>query len=144
MRRRERNWLHLSAGLAGATGIVYAVMRYLLEPSEPFAVVNHPWQPHVQHLHVLTAPLLVFGIGLIWIDHVRRYRLARKRRRRRSGLAMAWLAGPMIVSGYALQVSVDDLWRTVWIIVHAGTSGVWLTGYLAHQLSPGGRPGRPR
>ena len=28
-----------------------------------------PWQPAVQHLHVLAAPLLVFALGLIWKAH---------------------------------------------------------------------------
>jgi hypothetical protein len=31
-------------------------MRCLAEPADEWAVVNHPWQPHLQHLHVLAAP----------------------------------------------------------------------------------------
>ena len=45
-------------------------MRYLMEPTDLFSVVNHPWQPTLQHLHVLVAPLMVFAVGLIWKKHI--------------------------------------------------------------------------
>ncbi len=45
-------------------------MKFLMESADEWAVVNHPWQPHVQHLHVLAAPLLVFACGLLWKNHV--------------------------------------------------------------------------
>ena len=70
MSRSERLFLHVANGLVGGTGLVYAAMRYLMNPTDEWSVVNHPWQPHVQHLHVLVAPLLVFAAGLIWSRHV--------------------------------------------------------------------------
>jgi len=51
----------VSTVLVAGTGVVYAGMRYLLAPADPFAVVNHPLPPTIQHLHVLVAPLLVFA-----------------------------------------------------------------------------------
>ena len=75
MSRLEAWTLHAATLAVGGTGLVYAWMLYLLKPSDPYAVVNHPWQPGVQHLHVLTAPLLVFAAGVIWRAHVwRRFR----------------------------------------------------------------------
>ncbi|HXO18770.1 MAG TPA: hypothetical protein VOA87_02470, partial [Thermoanaerobaculia bacterium] len=70
MTRLEAWTVHAATILVGSTGLVYAWMRYLLAPADPFAVVNHPLQPLVQHLHVLAAPLLVFAVGLIWRRHV--------------------------------------------------------------------------
>ena len=56
MNRTEAWFVHLSTLLVGITGVIYAIMRYLMEPTDPFSVVNHPWQPTLQHLHVLVAP----------------------------------------------------------------------------------------
>ena len=47
-------WIsHAATLLVGGTGLVYAWMRYLVHPADPFAVVNHPLQPLAQHLHIL-------------------------------------------------------------------------------------------
>ena len=63
MTRTEAWFSHVAAALVGGTGLVYGWMRYFAESDDPFAIANHPWQPHFQHLHVLTAPLLVFACG---------------------------------------------------------------------------------
>ncbi len=128
--------MHASALLVGGTGLVYAWMRYLVTPADPFAVVNHPWQPACQHLHVVVAPLLVFCAGLIWRRHVwAGYRL-RILSRRRSGLELALSLVPMIASGYFIQITVEDAWRRSWVWVHLTTGVLWIAGYLAHQLLP--------
>lgn len=118
-----------------ATGLAYAWMRYFLRPSDPFAVVNHPWQPAVQHLHVLAAPLLVFVIGLVWKRHVAMSLRLEVRERHRSGLALALAFAPMAASGYLLQISTGDAWRRTWVVVHLATSALWLGGFLIHQLA---------
>ncbi|HSN57601.1 MAG TPA: hypothetical protein VLT32_23225, partial [Candidatus Sulfomarinibacteraceae bacterium] len=87
MSRGEAILLHLSNAAVVATGVVLAVMVYLIEPAEEWAVVNHPWQPHVQHLHVLAAPWLVFAVGVIWVSHLVA-RLGKGRRGRTTGLAL--------------------------------------------------------
>ncbi len=139
MTRGEAWTLHLGNVLVGGTGLVYAWMRYLVEP-EPdelgFAIVNHPLQPDVQHLHVLVAPLLVFGAGMIFRRHVWARVRSGFEPRRRSGLVLFALLLPMVLSGYLLQVSGGDPWRSAWIWTHAGTSLVWVAAYVLHLLSP--------
>jgi len=134
--RAELWLLQAATALVGGTGLVYAWMLYLLKPADPFSVVHHPWQPAVQHLHVLAAPLLVFAAGLIWRRHVRAGWRSGARARRRSGVAVALTLFPMIASGYLLQTAVDDAWRKAWVAVHLAASALWLAGYLAHQLTP--------
>ncbi|HEY4565474.1 MAG TPA: hypothetical protein VIJ36_21035 [Thermoanaerobaculia bacterium] len=133
MSRFEAWMLHVSNLLVGGTGLVYAWMLYLVKPTDPYAVVNHPWQPQVQHLHILVAPLLVFTAGLVWRRHVWSQWKRGMEDRRRSGLSLVSLLVPMIVSGYLIQTSVDDRWRRIWVWVHLVTAGLWLLGYLAHQ-----------
>ncbi len=141
---------HLANLAAGGTGLVYAWTCYLVEPADPFAVVNHPWQPALRHLHVLAAPLLLFACGWIGRDHAWRRVRSGHRERRRSGLALFLLVAPMALSGYLLQTGADERWRQVWVVVHVASSCLWVVAYLAHQLAPrragpasagGGQPG---
>jgi hypothetical protein len=134
--RFEALFLHLSTLLVGGTGLVYAWMVFLSRPSDPYALVNHPWQPAVQHLHILTAPLLVFASGLIWRRHVWAGWKRGGRERRRSGVSLALTVVPMVISGYLIQTAVEESWRQAWVIVHLASSTLWLLGYLAHQLLP--------
>lgn len=134
MNRWEAATLYVANLLVGGTGIVYAVMRYLLEPADEWAVVNHPWQPHVQHLHILVAPLLVFACGIIWRGHV-----ASKLRNgngngngRRSGPGLLLALAPMVVSGYLIQTTVAESWRQVWTVLHLFSSGVWIVVFVGH------------
>jgi len=134
MSRWEQWTVHLSTLLVGGTGLVYAWMKYLLEPVDPFAVVNHPFQPAIQHLHVLGAPLLVFGIGIIWREHIWKHWRRGVRAGRMSGVAMLLTAAPMVISGYLIQTTVTDGWRAAWVVVHLAASGLWAVGYLGHSV----------
>lgn len=144
MTRFEAWTVHLSSLLVGGTGAVYAWMRYLAEPADPYAVVNHPLQPLFQHLHVVAAPLLVFAAGFIWREHVWKHWRKRVKGRRRSGLSMMLTLVPMIASGYLIQVAVEPSWRNVWVWVHLVASGLWALAYVGHLVSPRLRRARRR
>ena len=135
MNRTEAWFVHLSTLLVGITGVIYAVMRYLMEPADLFSVINHPWQPTFQHLHVLVAPLMVFAVGLIWKKHIAGHWRAGLPTGRRSGIGLVLTMVPMIISGYLIQVTVTDTWRTAWIVIHCITSGLWVAGYMIHQFA---------
>lgn len=136
MSRTDALLVHLATLLVGGTGLVYGWMLYFAESSDPFSVVNHPWQPAVQHLHVWTAPLLVFVVGLIWRAHVWKHFRRGVQPRRRTGITLLLTAAPMVVSGYLLQTAVEPTWRSIWVGVHLTTSGLWLLSHLLHYLLP--------
>lgn len=129
----ERRLHHLANLLVGGTGLVYLYMAWLLPAPDEWAVVNHPWQPTVQHLHVLVAPLLVFALGVLWRAHILAG-LRRAMRRRLTGLLLLGLIVPMAGSGYALQVATDETWRAGWAWVHGGLGALWAIGYLGHVV----------
>ena len=70
MNRFERILLIGSSLLTAFSGAVYGVMKYLVTSSDPYAVVNHPWQPFFLKFHILASPFLVFALGLIFRGHV--------------------------------------------------------------------------
>jgi hypothetical protein len=113
MTRGEAWGQHVANLLVGGTGLVYAWMRYLAEPADEFAVVNHPWQPDVQHLHVLDGAAARLRHGA----HLDRSRVEARAlgllaAAHASGLALFGLLVPMIASGYLLQVAVAEAART--------------------------------
>lgn len=133
MNRFEWHFVQIANAAVCVTGVAYALMRYFMEPVDEWSVVNHPWQPHVQHLHVLVAPLLVFAMGLIWSRHVvQKIRNGNNGRMTGLGLLVGFL--PMAASGYLVQVAVDPMWRTIWIVVHVAGSVLWITAFTFHQV----------
>ena len=142
MTRLEAWSLHASNALVGGTGVVYGWMAYFAESADEFALVNHPWQPTFQHLHVLFAPLLVFASGLVWKRHVFARLRSGFRPRRPTGWVLALNLVPMIASGYLLQTASDESWRSAWVVVHVATSVLWLIGYGVHLLSRRPAPGQ--
>ena len=79
---------------------------------------------------------LVFCVGVIWREHVWKRILSRVTAHRRSGLALGALFVPMVLSGYLLQVSVEEGWRDAWRWIHVATSVVWLIFGVVHPLLP--------
>lgn len=132
----ERRFHHLGTLLTGLTGLALFVFKDLMEPDpETFSVVSHPWQPHAQHLHVLAAPLMLVSLGLLLREHVLGRLGNRERRRsRRTGWLLTLAFGPMALSGYLLQVTVEPAWRTAWKWTHLGTGGLFLLAYLGHLV----------
>jgi len=138
MTRAEAWFSHVTTVLVGGTGLVYGWMRYLAEPADEFAVVNHPWQPDLQAAHILFAPLVLFAIGLVWRNHVWARFRSGFAQRRKSGLVLLAIFFPMVASGYLLQVTSAEPWRDAWIVLHVATSVLWIAVYTAHQLAPRG------
>ena len=134
MSRFESLLTQLATVLVGGTGVVYAFMRYVMEPADEWSVVNHPWQPHVQHLHILVAPLLVFAVGMIWSTHVAPSLRNGGPRGRATGIGLLVSFVPMVVSGALIQTAVEPVWRSVWIGLHLASSALWMMAWIAHPV----------
>ncbi len=133
---RSEAWCNHAANLAvGGSGLVYGWMLYFVTSTDEFAIVNHPAQPALHSLHVLSAPLLVFAIGLLWTRHAWGRVRSGFRGRRKTGLVLVALALPMVLSGYAIQVAVDEDFREGSVITHVASSILWILAYVVHQWS---------
>jgi hypothetical protein len=142
MSRFER-WAVWSSSVATfVTGVVYLWLKYALANDDPFAVVNHPWQPVVLKLHILVAPLLVFSIGLVAVRHVWRHLQENAAKGRRSGLLTLAMLVPMIATGYLIQAVTAEGWLRAMAWSHIGLGLVYGGGLLAHQFAAGGREAR--
>ena len=131
MSRPQIIYLHVCVALTAATGAIFAWMKYGMTTDDPFAVVNHPLQPHMLSTHVVVAPLLVFAFGWIFSDHIwPKFRL--DRRKRPSGLWSMMAIIPMTLSGYLMQVTTAEGPRYALGVVHWVTSGAFVVAYAVH------------
>jgi hypothetical protein len=127
--------LLLAAGGLGTfvTGLVFAWMKYFLTTDDPYAVIHHPWQPAVLKLHILFAPVLVFAVGLVFTQHVWRQWRSGRPAGKRSGLGTMLTVGPMVFSGYLIQV-VPGGGVLSWVIgVHLVTGTTYFLTYAGHR-----------
>jgi hypothetical protein len=123
-----------SSVATGITGLVYFWMDRMLEPISEFAAINHPLQPLVLKAHILVAPLLVFALGIIGLDHIWKYLRGTMHRARRSGVAGTWMIVPMVATGYLIQAVTAPLWLEVLGWTHVATGVVYLGALAVHQL----------
>ncbi|MFN8011730.1 MAG: hypothetical protein U0P81_10015 [Holophagaceae bacterium] len=128
----ERASLHASAFLMAATGLIYGWLRYFGQRLGDFGPEPHPLQSLLQHLHVLSAPLLVFTLGMLLRGHVQPMLRRRPPVGKRTGLGSIFTVAPMVLAGYGVQVAVDPAWRTVLAWIHGVASLAFLAGYLGH------------
>jgi len=135
----EKWWLWMGNGLSLVTGLLLLWVKTLYRAPPPvdefdLGGLSHPWQSIAQHLHIWTAPVLVIAIGMLWYAHGVFSLQAGIREGRRTGIMLLALAGPMILSGYAIGTSVSELARSIWIWVHLATCALWLFALLGHTL----------
>lgn len=131
----ERWLLWLSVAACGGSGAVYGWMKHLMRSGDAYAVVNHPWQPFFLKLHVATAPVLVFALGLVFSKHIWGRFRSGDGTGRRTGTAMLATALPMVATGYAVQVVADAWWLRALGLLHLALGSVWTAGFLLHRVA---------
>jgi fluoride ion exporter CrcB/FEX len=131
----ERVMLWGSSILVGVSGIVLAVMKYALTSDDPYAIVNHPLQPLTLKIHIVSAPLLVFAVGIVFVKHIWEQWRSGLRRGRISGAWTLSTFGPMVLSGYLVQTLTQRGWLFAMVVVHLVTGAAFLVGFVAHQLA---------
>ena len=134
MKRGDARAVYLSSGLVTLSGVGYGYLLYFGQQEDEFGLSTHPWQPALQWSHVVVAPLFVFALGMIWNYHIVQKLASGARPRRRTGILLLSQTLPMIVSGYLLQVAVDEWWEDFWTWSHIVTSLWFCAAFGAHLL----------
>src|SRR5688572_28399726 len=98
-------------------------MKYFTVTDDPFAVVNHPWQPAMLAIHVVASPWLLLVFGILMNSHIMRKLRVKGMPNRKSGYLSLGTFFTMTASGYLLQVVTGDRALSVLVAVHV-TSGL--------------------
>ena len=131
----ERFMLWGSSILVGISGVILGLMKYLMTVADPYAVVNHPLQPLMLKIHIVSAPLLVFAIGIVFVNHIWEQWRAGLVRGRISGLWTLLTFVPMVFSGYLIQAVTHEGWLLAMVVVHVIAGITFLIGFFAHQAA---------
>ena len=129
--RRSFNGLNIVVAI---TGFAYLYMKYALRSDDPFAVVNHPWQSSMLSLHVFLAPFVILLFGIVLRSHIIKKLISNSRPDRRTGWISLVSFSTMALSGYLLQVATSVAWLKAFMVLHIGTSVVFIIGYGAHLV----------
>lgn len=132
MKPFEKWSLWVTTALTGGTGLAYWYVRYFMEPTEPWSVINHPIQPWLLKAHIVVAPLLVFAVGLVTVGHIWRHFRTGVQWGRKSGLTAMLALAPMVFTGYAIQVITHQGWVTAMAWSHIGFGVLYLLGFVLH------------
>lgn len=129
-----RKWaVWVTSALTVLTGVAYFVVKYLMSSSDPYAVVNHPWQPYLLKAHILVSPFLLLALGMIAVDHVWQHFREGIRLSRKTALTTAVTVLPMVLTGYAIQVFTDRGWVAAMAISHIAFGALYGLGLVAHS-----------
>lgn len=134
MTKLEKRLFNGLAFLVSISGVMYFVMKYLMETDDPFALVNHPLQPFALNIHILAAPFLLLIGGMLGHSHVKGMLKVKGSKRRPTGLVTMCAFLLLTLSGYLLQVVTSELLQQVLLGIHLGTGGFFIIFYGSHLL----------
>ena len=123
------NLLH---GVVAVTGVAYLYMKQVMVATDPFAVINHPWQSAMLSLHIVAAPVFIAFFGMLFRSHTLAKLVSPNAANRRPGWTSLISFSTMALTGYCLQVASDPAWRAGLIWAHISTSLIFVAGYGAH------------
>ena len=128
----ERWSIGVTSAVVTVSGTLYLWVKYFLTPMDPFSVINHPLQPVLLQLHLLSGPPLVLLFGMILQSHILKKNRSGHRPNRRTGLVALWMFGVMTMSGYGLQVLTVPASITAVVWLHIGSGIAFVLSYMAH------------
>ena len=132
--RAERWFFNAMHAVITLSGVAYFCMKYLMATDDPFALINHPWEPAMLSIHVFVAPLGVFLFGMVFRSHTLRKLLQASPVNRRSGLTSAGSFLAMALSGYLIQVATSPAVIAFAIWSHVATSVLFVLAYGVHLV----------
>jgi hypothetical protein len=145
MKRWERIAFNGLGLVVAASGFAYLWMNYAMTTDDPFALVNHPWEPAMLSAHVLTSPAFVLAFGVLLNAHIVKQLRAWRRENRLSGLTSLGTFATMASTGYLLQITTTEALLTALVIVHIASSVIFTLAYVGHLIIslrlPHTRPG---
>ena len=125
------NLLH---AVVTVTGVGYLYMNYVMTATDPFAVINHPWQPAMLSLHIVTTPVFIAFFGMLFRSHTLRKLVSPNAGNRRTGWTSLVSFSTMALTGYLLQVASDPAWLSGLVWAHVSTSLIFVAGYGVHLV----------
>ena len=134
MRKSDRQLTHFTNYTVSIVGIAYWLIKTYATRQTEFGPTSHPVQPYFQYAHILTVPLLVFTIGVIFHTHIYLKIKSNETANWLSGYSLIITFIIMTMSGYFLQTAIIGANRSICICIHILSSAIWCLAYLFHHV----------
>lgn len=134
MRKNSRDYIDQINFINIVFGIVYLIFRYFYKIDGPFGEESSSYQKYFQYAHILLVPFLIFGIGLIWNEHIWPKLQSQNSYKRRSGIFLIILFITMSISGYFVQLPLALQTRNYIGISHSAIGVFWVVVFYYHRL----------
>ena len=134
MKPWERWTFGLLALIVSVTGGAYFWMKYLLVNTDPFAVVNHPWESAMLAAHVIASPWLLLMFGILLNSHIVRKLRATGVPDRKTGWLSFGTFFAMVGSGYLLPVVAVEQVSELLVALHVASGLLFSVAYATHLL----------
>ena len=89
------------------SGAAYFIMKHLMATDDPFAVVNHPWEPTMLAIHVVAGPIAIALFSLAFRSHGLPKIWEATAVNRKSGLAASGVLIVLVGSEHLNQVATN-------------------------------------
>ena len=130
----ERWGFNAAYAAMALSGAGYFIMKYLMATDDPFAVVNHPWEPTMLAIHVVAGPVAIALFSLAFRSHGLPKLWQATAVNRKSGLTAGAVFIVLIGSGYLNQVATNPIVLEGSIWMHIGAGGVFVVAYAIHLI----------
>lgn len=124
-------FIHLSAYLTIVHGFIYGLYKYAFQLETEYGVRPHPQQEFWQASHIILSPIFIFGLGLLWKDHIIKM-FKHSAAKRKSGIGLSIFALVMCISGYLVQTIYQ--YKSELGLIHSVLAGTFTILYLIHHL----------
>ena len=120
MERWQRRAVYLTIVLLTLSGLLWLAAHFFLRPVTEFGESVSPLEPWSMKLHGAVAMVMLFLLGSLLNNHIRRG--LRARRNRSSGWSMMVMTALLVLTGYGLYYVAGEVSRPLWSWVH------WIIG----------------
>ena len=128
LERWQRRALYGAFALLTLSGLLWLLAHYWLRPVGDYGETISPLEPWAMKMHGAAAMLILFLVGAILNNHLRR--ALKSQRNRSSGWAMVAVLALLTLSGYALYYIAVEQSRPLWSMLH------WIIGLGLPLLVP--------
>ena len=128
--RWHRRCVYGSLIVLFVTGVIWLVARNFLRQAGQFGESVNPLEPYAMKVHGAGAMLMLFFVGSLLNNHIRR--ALKARRNLVSGWSMITTLTVVTVTGFGLYYLATDTDRAVWSTVHWGIGLILSATIIVH------------
>lgn len=121
------NWIVIAVGAS------YGVLKYFFYSVTEFGEVPHAWESIARGAHLLTGPFFLLSAGSLISIHAIPKAGSKSNQKKKSGFSLLFGVLFLSLTGYALQIAVENSTRTIFQWAHWVSIILWVGSLMVHR-----------